>query len=616
MGAWLYREGGPTARPEATKGPLAFGPFAAGFSCVCSASRARALLGVSMLACVVMLTHAAVAAEPSPPVAADPAVEAKWRILSQPPGGHGATDLALAVTIAPGWHVNAHDPDRPYLVPTELQVDPPPAARVEEIRYPNPVVRILAFSGSTPLRLYEGAFTIGVRLDGSAAGSVRGRLRYQACNDERCLPPRVLTVTLALSGAGEAAAPAGMLAPLTGDGDSFFERWLRDRGLLVTLAIAALFGLGLNLTPCVYPLISVTIAYFGGQSRHAPRKVALLASAYVLGIAITFSALGVSAALSGGLFGAALQRPVVLAGIAAVLVALAASNFGLYQLSAPAVLTQRFGRTSAGLAGALAMGCTMGIVAAPCVGPIVVALLLFVAARQDAALGFALFFALAVGMGAPYVALATAAGSIKRLPRSGEWLMWVEHLFGFVLLGMALYFAGPVLGERVTGAAVPALIAAAGIYLGFLDRVGRSLSFALIRSVLGVAAVVAAMWLAIPRQAESAITWEPFSSVALAAAREAGRPAIVDFTARWCLPCRENDTITFSDPAVGAEASRFVMLRADLTEMTDEMESRMAQYNVLGVPTIVFYGSSGAEEARTIGFVEPERLLALMQERH
>mgnify|MGYP001381289681 CR=1 FL=1 len=108
----------------------------------------------------------------------------------------------------------------------------------------------------------------------------------------------------------------------------------------------------------------------------------------------------------------------------------------------------------------------------------------------------------------------------------------------------------------------------------------------------------------------------PFSSVALAAAREAGRPAIVDFTARWCLPCRENDTITFSDPAVGAEASRFVMLRADLTEMTDEMESRMAQYNVLGVPTIVFYGSSGAEEARTIGFVEPERLLALMQERH
>ena len=573
------------------------------------------LLGVGMLACVVMLTRAAAAAEPLPKVAADPAVDAKWRVLSQPLGGRGATDLALAVTIAPGWHVNAHDPDRPYLIPTELQVDTPPAARVEEIHYPETVIRALAFSGSTPLRLYQGAFTIGVRLDGNAVGNVHGRLRYQACNDERCLPPRVLTVTLTLSGAGEAATPAGMLAPPTGGGDSSFERWLHERGVFVTLAIAALFGLGLNLTPCVYPLISVTIAYFGGQSRHATRRIALLASAYVLGIAITFSALGVGAALSGGLFGSLLQRPVVLAGIAGVLVVLAASNFGLYQLSAPAALTRRFGRTSAGLAGALAMGCTMGIVAAPCVGPIVVALLLFVAARQDAVLGFALFFALAVGMGAPYVALATVAGSIKRLPRSGEWLVWVEHFFGFVLLGMALYFAAPVLGERVMGTVMPALVAVAGIYLGFLDRVGRSLSFALVRSALGIAAVVVAVWLAIPRQVESAVTWEPFSPPARAAAREAGRPAIVDFTASWCIPCRENDAITFSDPAVGAEASRFVMLRADLTEMTDEMESWMAEYAVLGVPTIVFYGSSGAEEARFVGFVEPERLLALMRER-
>jgi thiol:disulfide interchange protein DsbD len=588
---------------------------AAGSYVVGKASLVRALLGAVVLACVVRLASAAVAVEQPPAGAADPAVEAKWRVLSQSPSNQGVTELALTVTIAPGWHVNAHDPDRPYLIPTELQVDVPAAMRVEEVRYPDAVIRALAFSGSTPLRLYEGAFTIGVRLNGRASGSIRGRLRYQACNDERCLPPRVLPVTLVLRGSGEAVAPADIITPRTSEGGSYFERWIHDKGLVATLAIAALFGLGLNLTPCVYPLISVTIAYFGGQSRHATRKVALLASAYVLGIALTFSALGVSAALSGGLFGSALQRPVVLAGIAGVLVVLAASNFGVYQLSAPAVLTQRFGRTSTGLAGALFMGCTMGIVAAPCVGPIIVALLLFVATRQDAALGFALFFALALGMGAPYVALAMAAGSIKRLPRSGEWLVWVEHLFGFVLLGMALYFARPVLGEGMTRAAMPVLMAVAGVYLGFIGRVGRSFSFAVTRGTVGVAAIGGAVWLALPHQAESAITWEPFSPPALVAAKGAGRPAVVDFTAAWCLPCRENDTITFMDPAVGAEASRFVMLRADVTETTEEVERWMAAYAVLGVPTIVFYGSSGVEEARTVGFVEPERFLALMRER-
>jgi len=145
--------------------------------------------------------------------------------------------------------------------------------------------------------------------------------------------------------------------------------------------------------------------------------------------------------------------------------------------------------------------------------------------------------------------------------------------------------------------------------------VGRSLSFAVIRSAVGAAAIGAAVWLALPHRAESAITWGPFSPAALVAAKEAGRPAVVDFTAGWCLPCRENDTITFTDPAVGTEASRFVMLRADVTETTDEVERWMAEYAILGVPTIVFYGSSGAEEARTVGFVEAERLLALMQQR-
>ncbi|MBI3770974.1 MAG: thioredoxin family protein [Deltaproteobacteria bacterium] len=557
-------------------------------------------------------------------IAADPTVQAEWRLESSVAGGDRATSLVFAVELSDGWHVNAHDPDRPYLIPTELTVEPPPGAAVEAVRYPEPVIRSLRFAVGAPLRLYEGRFTIGVRLSGDASGPITGRLRYQACDDERCLPPRTLAVTLTLGATAAAApaapppaelatAPSGAIAAAPA---TRIEEWMRERGLVVTLALAALFGLGLNLTPCVYPLISVTIAYFGGQSRTAHGRVLTLAAAYVLGIAITFSALGVAAALSGGFFGAALQRPLVLAGIAALLVVLAASNFGLYQLRGPAALTTRVGKASRGVLGALAMGLTMGVVAAPCVGPIVIGLLLFVAARQDAVLGFALFFSLAIGMGAPYLALAVVAGSIRRLPRSGEWLTWIEHLFGFVLLGMALYFAAPLLGDRIVAVVAPLLIAVAGVYLGFVDHAGSALrSFATLRRAGGVLAVAAAIWVAVPYRAQHAIAWEPFSPAALAHAASVGRPTLVDFTARWCLPCRENDTITFVDAAVAAEAERFTMLRADVTEMTPDREDWMQRFQVLGVPTIVLVGSSGVEEARAIGFVEAERLVALMRER-
>jgi thiol:disulfide interchange protein DsbD len=202
------------------------------------------------------------------------------------------------------------------------------------------------------------------------------------------------------------------------------------------------------------------------------------------------------------------------------------------------------------------------------------------------------------------------------LPRSGEWLTWVEHLFGCVLLGMALYFAAPLLGERVVGIAAPLLIAGAGVYLGFIDGAGSAVPrFAVLRRVLGILAVVIAIWTAVPRHVGTTLPWEPFSPEALAGAATTGRPALVDFTARWCLPCGENDRITFVDRAIAAEARRFVMLRADVTEMTPDREGWMERFHVLGVPTIILFGAGGVEEAREVGFVEPERLLALMRER-
>jgi thiol:disulfide interchange protein DsbD len=458
------------------------------------------------------------------------------------------------------------------------------------------------------------AFRIPLRVEAELSekgAEFRAKLHYQACDDERCLRPadveRQFFVRTAVAGATTApTAAATYLAPV--------EDWLANRGLLATLGLVFVMGLGLNLTPCVYPLISVTIAYFGGQG--GGRRVVGLSVAYALGIAITFSALGVTAALSGGLFGRALQQPWVLVAIAALMVALAASSFGLYTLQPPPSVMQKIGGSTPGIAGALLMGLTMGIIAAPCVGPIVVGLLVAVGARGDAALGFALFFTLAVGLGAPYVALGVAAGSIARLPRAGEWLLWVERLFGFVLLGLALWFVRPLLSPRAVEIAAAWLVFAAALVLGILDRRGSPVAVVMKRSA-GILAIAAAAWIALPHRGPSGgepIRWTAFSADALAAARHERKPAVVDFRADWCLPCVEMDKTTFVAPEVAERASRFSMLRADVTEMSKESEQTLTQYGVLGVPTTIFFGLDGTERRRMVGYISAEEFVKLLDE--
>ncbi|MGH7894790.1 MAG: cytochrome c biogenesis protein CcdA, partial [Candidatus Binatia bacterium] len=281
----------------------------------------------------------------------------------------------VEMTIAPGWHVNAHDPDDRLLIPTTLEVRPPTGMRVGPVRYPATVSKALEFSDGKVLKLYEGRVRLEAPLEGAANDTdpVRGSLRFQACDDTTCLPPR----TLELVAARPRAAPAPVATSAGAPAGDEVAQWIARFGWTGTLAWVVLLGMALNLTPCVYPLISVTVAFFGGRSGDERGAVGR-AGCYVLGSCTTFSLLGVIAALTGSLFGAALQRPEVLGGIALLMVALAASNFGLYQLRMPSGLMQVAGRAGEGALGALFMGLTMGVVAAPCIGPIVVALLLFV----------------------------------------------------------------------------------------------------------------------------------------------------------------------------------------------------------------------------------------------
>jgi len=415
----------------------------------------------------------------------------------------------------------------------------------------------------------------------------------------------VLAAAAILAGAIAFSARIAAAAPENAPADVFAHH-----GWFLGFFFVFIGGIALNLTPCVYPLIGVTIAYFGNQGG-GPRRVLVLAILFVLGIAVMFSAVGVAVAMSGGLFGAAMQNPFVLSILAAMLIALALSSFGLFSLQPPQWMQQRAGVARPGYAGAILMGLGMGVVAAPCIGPFVLGLLLMVERSGSAAFGFALFFTLAIGLGFPYVFLALAAGSIRKLPRSGEWLAWVEQLFGFVLIGLALYFLDPIVPRHLITRILPYYAAAAGIWLGFITSAGRRLRpFLVIRTTIGIGAAVALIYLLIPRPAPTEIAFAPFSTTALQSAASERRPVLIDFSADWCIPCREMEHSTFVNPAVVKEAQRFVLMRADLTKSDQANDRLRGKFGVEGVPTMLIIDSAGQIKVRKSGYIGPDEMLA------
>jgi thiol:disulfide interchange protein DsbD len=530
--------------------------------------------------------------------------------------------LDVEVAIEPGWHVNSNRPSTPFLIPTRVSATNPGGLEIGDVIYPAPQRIWLPFEPRRSLSVFSGHvhFTIPITplLDLKAASKrLDVRIFYQACNDHECLRPSSTLRTLPLAALSVASTRSGM-DPKTGwlapSGEPLANIF-HQRGYLIGFIVVFLAGLALNLTPCVYPLIGVTVAYFGYQGG-SPRRVIPMALLYVLGIAVTFSALGVTAALSGSLFGAALQKPLVLSAIAGMLLVCAAASFGFVSFRLPARFTRRFGSRRTGYAGALVMGLAMGIVAAPCIGPVVVALLLIVQQSSSLFFGFTLFFTLAVGLGLPYVALALVAGSIRKLPRSGEWLVWVEHLFGFVLIALALYFIDPLTPNHLAARILPYYGVAVAIYLGFISKAGRnSLPFLVLRCILGTVVSVSLVYTLIGSTSSAqTLNFRPFNPTLLQAAKLQRKPVVLDFAADWCVPCREMERTTFRDPAVVQQSGKFIWVKANLTKASPGNAALMKQFAVAGVPTTVFIDSTGRVRATRTGYIGPREFLTYLEE--
>jgi thiol:disulfide interchange protein DsbD len=523
----------------------------------------------------------------------------------------------ITAKIAEGWHVNSNTPSEEFAIPTVLELDPATAELVGAPSYPAHQMKAFEFTGGKQLAVYDGTFPIGFKAKlKPGATKITATLKYQACSDRVCLPPN--TATVDIDPAKLSAAPAPVAgAPGTASSSNFtplsaapasgdrLAQAFASKGLPLTLGLLFLGGLALNLTPCVFPLIPITLGFFAMQSDGRRSRRLGLSAMYVLGIVITYTVLGVLAALGGKMFGAWLQLPAVLVGFALLMLVLASSMFGAFEIQPPRWIANRSGGR-AGLAGALTMGLAIGIVAAPCVGPVVISLVTLVAQMGDPVIGGVMFATLAFGLGFPYLVMLNA------LPRPGEWMVTVKKGMGFVLIAMAVYFLRPLIGEEAFRWGVAASLLVGAIFI----FVSRTKGAALLRYGVAVLLLAAGVAFAIPKRELDGVKWSKYNASAITEAKAAGKPVVIDFYADWCLPCKELDEKTFTDEKVMAELDRFTRVKADLTITGDEKVKKLSeQYRIVGVPTIVFLDASGREVpgTRVTGFEPPATFLQRAQ---
>lgn len=551
--------------------------------------------------------------------------------------------LAVVLRVKKGWHVNANKPNEDFLIPTVVTLKPAPGITLGKPAYPKAKELKVAFSPES-LAVYEGE--VPVLLDIAVAKNVKpgqvtlkGEVKYQPCDDTSCFAPatKPFTVTIRIAkpnekitptkanffrDAGETAVPVAGGSAGSTNGDDRLAGMLESRGLVWFLVFVFLTGLALNLTPCVYPMIAVTMSIFGARAGETRSALLRKAVVYVLGMATMYTTLGVMAALTGGLFGSALQSPVVQIGIAVFLLILALGMFGVYTMQPPPAVANALGNVNrGGYIGLFLSGLVVGVFAAPCVGPVVIGLLALVGTRNDVALGSLSFFILALGLGAPYLVLATFSGLLTKMPKSGGWMEIVKHLFGVILIAVAAVYATMVISPENVGYVAPIALIIGALYLGFINRHSRDIvGFKPWRIIGGIAFIALGVFLlAQERSAQSelkALRWPVYSDAAFQAALAEGKPVVLDFTASWCAQCHELEAKTFSQQEVREVLKPFMLFRVELDGANrDQADELQKKWKVAGLPTVVFLNSSGTEvaEARISGFEPPEKFIRLAE---
>ncbi len=443
----------------------------------------------------------------------------------------------------------------------------------------------------------------------------------------RGLPWALLVAPLAIAMA-VLLVPTLALAQTSGSDTGAFARAL-SKGLLV--AGAACFGAGFaaSLTPCVYPMITITVSIFGAAQAKSKLHAASLSGVFVLGIAALYVPVGVVASLFGKQLGATVSNPWVVGAVALIFSALAASMFGAFEMALPASWNNRLSRVGGlGYRGAFGLGVVSGLVATPCTGPFVTGIATWLLESRNIALGVYAMFMFSLGLGLLFFIVGTFA---SHLPKAGAWMMGIKWGSGVALAYLALAYVRDIsprlqklIQPGVVFGAIAIAVAAVGLVLGLLHIAAerRKSSLAPYSTKFKLASILPAVagtylvfsWAQLsPANADTSappIVWANNTTAKSAHERATTekKPMMIDFGASWCKACKELEHDTFPDARVRAEAMRFVAVQIDGTDDEDDAYKTFTEkYKVIGLPTVVLVDSAGKEAARFTEFVPPAK---------
>lgn len=528
----------------------------------------------------------------------------------------------VVMEIKSGYHLTKSE--------TRVTVDGVPGVRVGQVVAPQAKRQDMPALGGTS-EFYEGRaiFTVPLQIEpGATPGEtpIKVRIAYQGCSATACFLPSEKEIPLVLKVLPAEGAAKCCPTPTAAEAAPEPVQPAKSSRRILDVILAFFGGIALCFTPCVYPMIPITIGVIGAGAGKSRGRGFVLSVVYVLGIVTMFSILGLVAASSGGVFGTVASSPKFVAPLAALFVILGFGMMGAFDLQLPPAISDRLGgRKSAGVTGVFLMGFLAGVVASPCGTPVLAAILLDVARTGDKLYGVIRLFAMGWGLGLLFILVGTFSGVLSALPKSGGWMEVVKKTLGVVIIGASLHYAEVLLRPEAFAPVVVVMMLVAGVYVSSILREGLHAPKGLL--VLGALTIAAGVFWAVgvgapasdgegdSMESASPIPWLRSEKEAWEKAAAEKRPMFIDFSAGWCTQCKRLDRETFCDPAVVEEAKRFVCLKLDFSKNTPEVEKQRDKYEAVTLPTVAWVGSDGKlRKDETIReFIPPDKFLEIMK---
>ena len=503
--------------------------------------------------------------------------------------------------------------------------------------------------------VYHHNFKANIQLSDSSDKKVIIHATYQGCSEKGlCYAPIKKTISVKLGENSQQSSVSDSTNNVDSDDDS--ANLLKTGNIWLIVAGFFAAGLLLSLTPCVLPMIPILSSIIvGSQSNITPNSEShsfSLSVAYVLGMAFSYTMVGIAAGLSGSLLSQSLQNPMVLGASALVFVALALSMFGFYELKLPSFFENRILNASnklkgGQLFGVFVMGLLSALIVSPCIAAPLAGALIYISQSQDVLLGGTALFALSIGMGVPLLLIGASAGQL--LPKVGGWMTSVRNFFGVLMLGMAIWLIAPVILVSIQLGMWATLFIVTAVYLNALDSLPVHASkFAKFWKGIAVILLISGITFLLGAVSGGKSVLQPLSGFTPSATTNSGlsqintvktepaltflrvktnaeldeylsttkKPIMLDFYADWCVACKEYEKFTFSDPTVQELLNNTTLLQVDVTKNSDEDKILLKRFMLFGPPGIIFFDQNGQEitSLKTVGYQNPKRFISTLNE--